>query len=351
VRSIPATPDEVTASWLTEVMQETAPNIDLAGIEVLQQHAGTTGRMRVRLRHASGSSGPDSVFVKLPPFDERQQRLVAATEMGRREARFYMSLAAETPIRTPKAWYAAAGEQPTEYVMVLEDLEASGCSFTNRLEPPDEERSGQLIDSLARMHARFWEDSRFDTAMSWLPTAMRGSHGARLIGNAREQFAGDMPTVFTALCDLYVQNAARISELLDEGEQTLIHGDTHAGNTFLDGDTIGLYDWAVISRSPGIRDVSIFLGNSCDTEMRRRSQEDWIRSYQQVLVDAGIDAPSVDVLWTRYRRSVIYAWIAATTTASMGSSWQPIQVGMLGMHRSTATCADLETVEALREAL
>jgi len=107
----------------------------------------------------------------------------------------------------------------------------------------------------------------------------------------------------------------------------------------------------VISRSPGIRDVSIYLGNSCPTELRRSEQERWLRAYRQALVDAGVDAPAFDVLWERYRRSVLYAWIAATTTASMGSKWQPVEVGRLGTTRATATCADLETIEAFHEVL
>jgi hypothetical protein len=48
---------------------------------------------------------------------------------------------------------------------------------------------------------------------------------------------------------------------------------------------------------------------------------------------------------------VLYAWITATTTASMGSRWQPVEVGMVGMTRATVTCADLETVDAFRAVL
>jgi hypothetical protein len=107
----------------------------------------------------------------------------------------------------------------------------------------------------------------------------------------------------------------------------------------------------VISRSPGIRDVAIYLGNSCPTDLRREHQDEWLRRYHEVLVESGVAAPSFDALWARFRRTVIYAWVAATTTASMGSKWQPIEVGMLGMKRATDACADVGTVEALRDAL
>lgn len=348
---IPDSPEAITAQWMTEALTSSLPDVEVSRVEVLDRHSGTTGRLRIRLEYAPGPSGPDTVFVKLPPFDESQRGLVAATDMGRREARFYEGPAAEAPLRIPRPYFAAHGDDPSEYIIVLEDLEAAGCSFTTRLEPHAQEHGQQVIESLARLHAHFWNDERFATEYAWVQPAMRGPLGAMLIDNAREQFAADMPPVFTELCRLYSENHERICELWDLGEQTLIHGDTHAGNQFVDNGTVGLYDWAVISRSPGIRDVSIYLGNSCPTELRRRQQERWLRSYRQILVDVGVDAPTFEVLWERYRRGVLYAWVAATTTASMGSKWQPIEVGMLGMNRATECCADLDTVGAFRESL
>jgi len=347
---IPDRPDAVTAEWMSAALASSFPGVDVRRIEVLAQHSGTTGRMRCRLEYASGATAPETVFVKLAPFDESQRALVAATDMGRREARFYAGPAAEVPMRIPRPYYAAHGER-TEYIMVIEDLQASGCTFTTRLEPHAEDRGLKLVEALARLHATFWNDPRFDDELAWVQPALRGSYGAKLIDGARRQFADEFPPVFDELCRLYIEHHERIPEIWDEGEQTLIHGDTHAGNQFADRDEVGLYDWAVISRSPGIRDFSIYLGNSCPTELRRSEQERWLQAYRQVLLDAGIDAPRFDTLWTRYRRAVLYAWSAATTTASMGDKWQPIEVGRLGMTRATEACADLETVEAFREVL
>lgn len=348
----PDTPEDVTAAWLTAAMRTTDPTAEVIAVEVLARHAGTTGRLRLGLTHGPGASGPASVFVKLPPFEDGQRKLVAATDMGRREARFYAELAAEVPLRVPHCHFAAHGEERTEYVMVLEDLEAAGCRFTERAHPGDAEHAGRLIEGLGRLHAHFWEDARFgDASLDWVRPAMRGKRGADFVAMAKEQFAADSPPLFAELCDLYIERADDIVELWDEGETTLVHGDTHSGNQFVDGAEVGLYDWAVISRSPGVRDLAIYLGNSCPTELRREHQSAWLASYRQALVDAGVDAPPADVLFDRYRRCVLYAWIAATTTAAMGSRWQPIEVGRAGMARATTACADLDTLGALRDAL
>jgi hypothetical protein len=348
---IPDRPEAITPSWLSQAFAASLPGVEVAGIEIVDRHSGTTGRARLRLAYAPGGTGPETVFVKLPPFDAAQRGLVAATDMGRREARFYAALAAETPVRVPRCWFAAHGDEPTDYICVLEDLEAAGCRFPKSVEQHAREHGGALLEALARLHAHFWEDVRFASELAWVPPAMRGALGAKLIDQARERFAGDLPPVFTELCRLYVEHHERICDLWDEGGATLVHGDCHTGNQFLDGDRVGLYDWAVISRSPGIRDVAIFLGNSCPAEVRRAEQEGWLRAYRQGLLDGGVDAPGLEVLGRRLRLAVLYAWVAATATAAAGDLWQPLAVGMTAMRGATQACAELETLEAFREAL
>ena len=348
--AIPDRADAVTPDWLSAALSPTFPGIEVSRVDILDQHSGTTGRLRVGVDYAAGPAGPATLFVKLPPFDESQRRFVAMTDMGRREARFYQGPALEVPLRIPRPYYAAHGDEPTEYIMVLEDLQATNCLLTTRLDPHAEEHAEPLIEDLARLHAHFWEDPRFDQELSWIRPPMRGAFGAQLIERAGQKFAAEQAPVFGELCALYAAEHERICEVWDEGERTLVHGDTHAGNQFGDGARVGLYDWAVVSRAPGIRDVSIYLGNSCPTPLRRSEEERWLRRYRDVLVENGVNPPAFEVLWDRYRRGVLYAWVAATTTASMGSRWQPVEVGMTGMARATAACADLGTIDAFHDA-
>lgn len=349
--ALPDRPEAITPEWLSEAFAASLPGVEVADVTVLERHSGTTGRARLGLRYAAGPQGPASVFVKLRPFDEMQRQLVAATDMGRREARFYETVSAETPVRVPRAYYAARGDEPTDYVMVLEDLAAAGCTFPRDVADHAREHGHQVVEALARLHAHFWQDRRFEGELAWLPPAMRGALGAKLIDQAREKFAGALPPVFSELCRLYVDHHERICDLWDEGPATLIHGDVHAGNQFVEGDRIGFYDWAVISRSPGIRDLGIYLCNSCPPEVRRAEEDGWLRVYRQGLVADGVEAPGLDTLWQRYRLAVLYGWVAATTTAAMGDRWQPVEVGLAAMRMSTRTCAELETLEAFREAL
>ena len=321
-------------------------------MEVAARHSGTTGRARLALEYAAGSSGPETVFVKLRPFSEEQRRLVSNSDMGRREARFYCALAEEVPVRVPRHYFAAFGGEPTDYIMILEDLKASGCSFPKSVEDYAREHGGEVVDALARIHARFWKSPRFEAELDWVPPLVRRSRMvSHLIDQAREQFAADFPPVFAELCRLFVENSDEVCALWDEGPPTLIHGDIHTGNQFVDGGRVGFYDWAVISRTPGVRDLGIYLCNSCPPELRRSEEAGWLRSYRQILLDAGVDAPGEEELWRGYRLAVLYGWVAATSTAAVGDRWQPLDVSMAAMRSSTRTCEELETLEAFREAL
>src|SRR5205823_7256261 len=73
-----------------------------------------------------------------------------------------------------------------------------------------------------------------------------------------------------------------------EGERTLIHGDAHMGNLFVDGTRTGFYDWAVVSRSPGVRDVAYFLCNSVPEDVRRAEGSRLLALYRDALAAHGV---------------------------------------------------------------
>ena len=66
--SIPESCDELTAAWLTGVLQPSFPGSLVTAAETLEHHAGTTARCRLRLSYAGATGAlPSSIFVKLAP--------------------------------------------------------------------------------------------------------------------------------------------------------------------------------------------------------------------------------------------------------------------------------------------
>jgi hypothetical protein len=85
-------------------------------------------------------------------------------------------------------------------------------------------------------------------------------------------------------------------------------------------------------------------------QVRSVNERAWIERYCACLGEAGI-ALSFDDAWQQYRLFALYSWVAATSTAGMGSKWQPIHIGLAGTKRATAACAQLGCVELVQELL
>jgi aminoglycoside phosphotransferase (APT) family kinase protein len=336
---LPVEVDECTASFFTDALDTTVESAQL-----LDRSSGTTGRARFALR---GEKVPETVFVKLAPFDERQRKFVDQVGMGVAEARFYRDLAFEVPVRVPRAYYAeTAGDR---YVMVLEDLEASGCRFPSPDDDDIAERARDIVDQLAALHSQYWESPRFDDDddLAWL--AQRGTGGAgggaTFVQMAVDNLGDRLPESFHRLADVYIARNDDIAALWNTGPRTLVHGDPHMGNLFVDGTRTGFLDWAMVGRSPGLRDVAYVLCNSVPAEVREAEE--------RALVDAYCARVGLDPVagWDQYRLFAVYSWVAAASTAGMGAKWQPLHIGLGGTLRATAACEHLDCTSLLEHLL
>ncbi len=356
---LPVEVSDVTPEWLGAVL-----GVEVTGVEVLDRHSGTTGRARVGVTYASDEGGsPTSVFVKLPPFDEQQRAFVSAAGLGVAEALFYRDLAKEITLRIPGVHYSAVDDD-NRYVMVIEDLTADNCRFPRPGDDDVAEWGGSLVEELAALHAPYWDSSRLQDGgdLVWVTNGGRTGRnvpkgsGGGYIGMALEQFGDEMGPTFRRLAELYVANTARIMEAtLDEGTPTLIHGDPHLGNLFIETDDagrdrVGFLDWAMLDRRTGMRDVSYVLCNSIPAEIRREHERDWVARYLATLATLGVSLDA-DTAWEQYRLYAVYSWVSATSTAAVGNRWQAAKVGQGGMRRATAAIEDLDTVAILEDRL
>jgi hypothetical protein len=343
---IPIAVDEVTPDWLAAVLE--AP---VAGVEPLAAHSGTTGRLRVALTYEDDDPAhPASVFVKLAPFDERQRRFVDLTGLGVAEARFYRDLAGAVPLRLPAVHYAAT-DADGRYIMVLEDLVAGGSRFPSLEDDDLAALTGRIVTELAHLHAQYWGSPALAGELGWLAEGNRQAFGsgAGYIGRALDRFGDEMPPVFTRLARLYTDAAPGIAELYARGEPTLVHGDPHLGNLFVDGDRPGFYDWGMVMRRAGMWDVAYVLCNGMPPAIRRAHEHEWLASYRATLAARGVGLDE-SLAWEQYRLFAVYAWSSATSTAGVGGRWQPEEYGRHGMEAATAAVDDLDSV-ALVESL
>ncbi len=349
--AIPGSPEDISPAVVSRALAARFPGAEATAVEVIDAHSGTTGRARLRVRWKQDVGAPGAIFAKLAPTDPIQREMVISTGMGRREACFYARLASEMPVRVAAPYHAAWNDDGTAYLMLIEDLAASGCTFPTWKDEGMLDHARATMDTLARLHAGFWESPRFETDLSWIEPPMRHAVGPLLVRSAVEQFGADMPAPFHDLATLYLDHTEALNDRLDRGPQTLIHGDSHLGNLFRDGPRMGMLDWACTARAPGLRDVAYFLCNSIPSELRRAEETDLLRRYLEGLAAGGAPAADFDLAFRQYRRFAVCSWIAATATAAAGSRMQALEIGMRSMQRSTEAIVDLDTPALLREEL
>ncbi len=345
---IPSSIDELTPAWFTEALGE-----PVADVEVLDAHSGTTGRARIGL--TASSALPATVFVKLQPFVEDQRKFLRQIGLGVAEARLYAEVGNELPVRAPRVWHSDYEASDGAFIMVLEDLEASGCRFISPSDDDVVDAATSMVDELAVLHAAYQ-----GRELAWLrtPSGMRSkpqdpeiaARRAQFIVSAVDQFADDMPPAFRRLGGLYAKRSLDIVALFNEGERTLIHGDTHSGNLFVEAGRTGFYDWAVAGRAPGVRDVAYFLCNSLPVQTRRAEEDALLGRYLSGLAEQGVTLDK-DIADEQYRLFSVYSWIAAASTAAMGSQWQPIDVCRAALVSTTQAIEDLDAVGLLEARL
>ena len=343
---IPTELASISSDWLADVLH--AP---VTGVAVLDAHAGTTGRALLQLDYAQDVDLPPRMFIKLPPSDEAQRAFVISSGMGRREATFYRSLSAELPVRVPQCYFADSDKSGTAYIMLLENLVDSGCTFKNASKRYSISYVQQLLDCFARLHARYWNSPRFATDLSWVQPPVQHDIAKHLIARALQNHAANMPAVFKEMGELYLSNTDAIHQLWLRGEPTLIHGDVHDGNLFNDAGEPGFLDWAMVARAPALRDVGYFLAGTLTPEDQRGHGEQTLSYYREQLIALGVAAPSLQELWQQYQWHAGYVWLGAAVTLAMGSAWQPVNYLQASMSRLHSALEHLGTVDAIRSAL
>jgi aminoglycoside phosphotransferase (APT) family kinase protein len=343
---IPKQLNELSSDWLAAALD--AP---VTGFAVVDAHAGTTGRAVLELDYGAGVALPRRLFVKLPPTDEMQRLFVTSSGMGKREAHFYATLSAELPVRVPRSYFAASDDAGEAYIMLLEHLVDGGCTFNNASTRYSLDYIREVLDAFARLHATYWDSSRFTTDLAWLQPPLQHEIAVQLIQSSLEQHAATMPPVFRAMGELYLAHADAIHQLWLRGAPTVIHGDVHDANLFYDADQPGFLDWAMVARGPSMRDTGYFLAGTLTPSHQRDAGRELLDYYRRQLLALGAPAPSAQELWQQYQWHAAYVWVGAAVTLAMGDAWQPVNYVKASLERLHAAMEQLGSVEAIRAAL
>jgi Ser/Thr protein kinase RdoA (MazF antagonist) len=346
-RSFPRRVADLTPEALSEVMGRTVESVT-----VLDGVAGTSSRARLAL---TGRDVPESVFVKLPAATAATRMLGELARLGETEARFYAELAPELGEGVPHSHGAVFDALTGRYLVVLEDMTTTPCLFADTLHPLDIDQMASLVETLAGVHGKFCgqlpERPGGSGPFGWLAAPAQDPANLltpSLMKMSARKLAEHTDAPIEAGRYLW-ENYQRATEIVDAGMHTVLHGDSHPGNTYFRDGRAGLLDWQVVRRGHPSRDLTYTLVLGLPVESRRAAERDLLDLYRKALAAAGGPEFDRDELWTRYRQAVTYAFVSPLTTAGLGGM-QDEGIAMEGLARAVAAVQDLETVAALQQA-
>src|SRR5205823_1812642 len=135
---------------------------------------------------------------------------------------------------------------------------------------------------------------------------------ARGLPEIRRNFEGPLgPGVPNAIRDPHqLVDAYRILAAREPGPGwTVIHGDMHVGNTFLDATgRPALLDWQLVQRGHWSIDVGYHIASALEPEQRAVAERDLLAHYLDRLAAEGVSPPSFETAWNEYRRGIAYGF-------------------------------------------
>ena len=332
--AIPASADEVDAAWLQSALTAQGWRVRVAGAAPVRLVHGAGTKLCLDVAYDDNPQGlPGRLWVKSgwEPHSAALERVGSYAK----EAHFYSRLAPKAGVTAPRC-FAAGWNGRGEAFVVMEDLLARGADLWECPQPRPPADVAALLDTLARLHARWWNDPAI-AAMETVDVPMRATgplaEWPRANGAARlnEVLAGPRGEGLPA----FVRDGERIErafwrmvETLDQPTGgCLLHGDPHPGNSFSDPDgAAGLYDWQTVARGPWAYDVAYMMATALSVEDRREHERALLERYLDALQHHGVaDAPARDLAFDAYRRHIAYPLLIWPTNHTSHQSEENIR--------------------------
>jgi aminoglycoside phosphotransferase (APT) family kinase protein len=349
---LPASADAIEPAWLSDALAPRFPGVRVNAIEILERHEVTNSHARLRIHYDEAAGAPEMMFAKVPPSEPARRETIAKTNMGRREALFYATLASTLSLRVPDAYVAHHDDRDGSFLLLLEDLVTTGCAVSDGTWGIAPDAAATALDELAELHVRFEDPARRAEQAPWVPRASHGSnYGATMLRYGLDHHRDRLSDDFAAVAEMYIDHSDVLHALWQEGPSTVIHGDPHIGNLFDDHGRAGFLDWGIINVSTPMRDVSYFLNMSMSIEDRRRNERELLRHYLERRTAAGGTEITLDEAWHAHRIHGAYTVPASCQVVTFPENATPRRRVFANafLARAEAALADLEVTSLLRQ--
>ncbi len=324
--STPAQCDDITVDWLNANLPDARGQVTGVRVENLGAGVGILGEVaRLHLTYADGATGPATMVAKCQSV--AAENVFIATIMGfyRREVNFYRQIADQVPMRVPTPYIVAADPSGAPFVLVMEEIVGSRCP--NQIEGISVADAEQIIDTVAALHARFWNNDEL-FALEWLPPMNNPLYkGAKELAEAKwdgfkQRFAAKVdPALLETIERLIPKYPALLDWWVEQGHPTFTHTDCRAENYLFGGSAgtsaITMVDFQLCTRHVGAWDLANLLAGSLTPETRRAHETALVERYHRNIVGAGIQGYDLETCWRHYRASLLQQAFASVVVSDL----------------------------------
>jgi hypothetical protein len=233
---------------------------------------------------------PERMFCKMLPLDPDRRTVLAASQMGPKEVLFYQRLAPHLALRAPDVYVARHDPTDESFVLLMEDLGASGCRVSDGTWGITPDSAAIALEDLAALHVRFEDSRRREAEVPWAPLAEDvPPYGMAPLRYGLAHHRDRLSDSFARVAEIYIADPLELKRLWANGPgpATVVHGDTHIGNLFDHGGRTGFLDWGVINVTTPLRDASYFIIMAMQIEDRRAHERDLLRHYLEARAARG----------------------------------------------------------------
>lgn len=358
--AFPRDPADLTPALLEQLLRQRHPDVVVEAVDVVATKrcgdgvASTADRVVLDATYRPGTAAglPEHLVLKTMLASPR-----APAAMYENEVRFYRELrpglAIEAPLAVATSYDAATGR----FGLLLEDLGHRGARFPSALDLVSLEEVADLLGHLATLHATWWDSPRFHDDLAWLSTPVSGGMfevfdliGFELIADqvARHPFKADLIAPLGRSLEELWELLWVVQHDHARAPTTLLHGDTHVGNTYLlPGERGGLLDWQLMMRGSWAHDVTYLLVTALDPEVRRAHQQELLEGYLHELEARGVpDVPTAGQADLAYRRAALWGLVIGWLICPP-ENYGP-EITIANITRTVAAVEDLHTLDLIR---
>lgn len=360
---IPLTPEQFDEGLVERLVRTKFPEVIIDRIQIVdaalssegEHRVSTARRIAIEVDYGGAAADlPRRLVIKIarPGFGD--------LPLYDNEVNIYTQLGDELPVTTPRCLGGYRDLPSSSFGLVLEDLRPHGADFPSVLSPTTADDIAALLDQLAALHAAYWQSPRFGHELAWVHPHTSGplhelfNHegGVPMLVNwevQTQQFKRELLESVDETAASLLSNVAAAQRHQASLPRTLVHGDTHIGNTYrLPDGRRGLLDWQLSSYGYCMHDVTYLITTGLSVRDRRNHEHELIARYRQRLVELGVaDAPDVDELYEEFRLAAAWCfYIGWLTTPLENYGWE---INVANHIRLATAYRDLDTKQAFAD--